>query len=139
MQDLTLISIPPYRMTLAKLKELNTQLQDLVDKDFIWPSLFSKNWFEVRSSIYWDFEILRWISNETLIIVLNCILLRWKYEIWEWTRSDFRIFEVFIGINIFGISPNGFCSWSYSCGELVLWCIRRYSRILVWTWWVFLS
>ena len=29
------ISIPPYRMTPMKLKELKTQLQDLVDKDFI--------------------------------------------------------------------------------------------------------
>ena len=27
-----LISIPPYRMTLVELKELKTQLQDLVDK-----------------------------------------------------------------------------------------------------------
>ena len=29
------ISIPPYRMTPTELKELKTQLQDLVDKDFI--------------------------------------------------------------------------------------------------------
>ena len=29
------ISIPPYRMVLAELKELKTQLQDLVDKGFI--------------------------------------------------------------------------------------------------------
>ena len=29
------ISIPPYRMTTTKLKELKTQLQDLVDKGFI--------------------------------------------------------------------------------------------------------
>ena len=31
----TLISIPPYRIALAKLKELKTQIQDLVDKGFI--------------------------------------------------------------------------------------------------------
>ena len=31
----TLISIPPYRMVPAELKELKTQLQDLVDKSFI--------------------------------------------------------------------------------------------------------
>ena len=31
--------MPPYRMTLAELKELNTQLQDLVDKGFIRPSV----------------------------------------------------------------------------------------------------
>ena len=31
----TPISIPPYRMALAKLKELKTQLKDLVDKGFI--------------------------------------------------------------------------------------------------------
>ena len=35
----TFISIPPYRMTLAELKELKTQLQDLVDKGLIWPSV----------------------------------------------------------------------------------------------------
>ena len=33
------ISIPPYRMTLMELKELKTQLQDLVDKGFICPSV----------------------------------------------------------------------------------------------------
>ena len=32
---LALVSIPPYRMTLVELKELNIQLQDLVDKGFI--------------------------------------------------------------------------------------------------------
>ena len=37
----TLISIPPYRMALAELKELNIQLQDLVDKGFIRPSVSS--------------------------------------------------------------------------------------------------
>ena len=35
----TPISIPPYRMALAKLNELKTQLQDLVDKGFILPSV----------------------------------------------------------------------------------------------------
>ena len=35
------IFIPSYRMTPAELKELKTQLQDLVDKGFIWPSVFS--------------------------------------------------------------------------------------------------
>ena len=34
-----LISIPPYRMAPAELKELKTQLQDLVDKGFIRPSV----------------------------------------------------------------------------------------------------
>ena len=29
------ISIPPYRMAPVELKELKTQLQDLIDKDFI--------------------------------------------------------------------------------------------------------
>ena len=33
------ISIPPYRMTSMELKELKTQLQDLVDKGFIRPSV----------------------------------------------------------------------------------------------------
>ena len=33
------ISIPPYRMALVELKKLKTQLQDLVDKDFIRPSV----------------------------------------------------------------------------------------------------
>ena len=32
------ISIPPYRMTSAELKELNLQLIDLLDKDIIQPS-----------------------------------------------------------------------------------------------------
>ena len=35
----TPISIPSYRMASTKLKELKTQLQDLVDKDFIRPSV----------------------------------------------------------------------------------------------------
>ena len=35
-----LISIPSYRMALAELKELKTQLQDLVYKGFIRPSVF---------------------------------------------------------------------------------------------------
>ena len=35
-----LVSIPPYRMTPIELKELKTQLQDLVEKDFIRPSVF---------------------------------------------------------------------------------------------------
>ena len=30
-----LVSIPPYRMAIVKLKKLKTQLQDLADKDFI--------------------------------------------------------------------------------------------------------
>ena len=34
-----LISIPPYMMALTELKELKTQLQDLVDKGFIRPSV----------------------------------------------------------------------------------------------------
>ena len=33
------ISIPLYKMTLIELKELKTQLQDLVKKSFIWPSV----------------------------------------------------------------------------------------------------
>ena len=37
--DSALISIPPYRMALMELKELKTQLQDLVDKGFIRPSV----------------------------------------------------------------------------------------------------
>ena len=32
------ISIPPYRMVLVELKELNEQLKDLLDKGFIHPS-----------------------------------------------------------------------------------------------------
>ena len=36
----TFISIPPYRMTSTELKELKIQLQDLVDKGFIQPSVF---------------------------------------------------------------------------------------------------
>ena len=35
----TLISIPPYRMALVELKELKTQLQDLVYKGFIRPNV----------------------------------------------------------------------------------------------------
>ena len=35
----TPIYIPPYRMTPMELKELKTQLQDLVDKGFIRPSV----------------------------------------------------------------------------------------------------
>lgn len=35
------ISLPPYKMTLAELKELKTQLQDLVDNGFVWPSVSS--------------------------------------------------------------------------------------------------
>ena len=35
----TSVFISPYRMTLAELKELKTQLQDLVDKGFIQPSV----------------------------------------------------------------------------------------------------
>ena len=35
------ISIPLYRMTPTKLKELKTQLQDLVDKGFIRPTVFT--------------------------------------------------------------------------------------------------
>lgn len=33
------ISLPFYRMALAELKELKTQLQDLVNKDFVQPSM----------------------------------------------------------------------------------------------------
>ena len=33
------VSIPPYRMALTELKELKVQLQDLVDKRFIRPSV----------------------------------------------------------------------------------------------------
>ena len=33
------VSIPPYRMTPAELKELKIQLRDLVDKGFIRPSV----------------------------------------------------------------------------------------------------
>jgi len=34
------ISITPYRMALVELKELKEQLQDLLNKKFIWPSVF---------------------------------------------------------------------------------------------------
>ena len=34
-----LISIPPYRMAPAELKELETQLRELIDKGFIRPSI----------------------------------------------------------------------------------------------------
>ena len=37
----THIFIPPYKMAPAELKELKTQLQDLVDKGFIRPSISS--------------------------------------------------------------------------------------------------
>ena len=33
------ISMPPYRMALEELKELRSQLQDLLDKDFVQPSV----------------------------------------------------------------------------------------------------
>lgn len=33
------ISLPPYKMVLARLKESKIQLQDLVDKGFLWPSM----------------------------------------------------------------------------------------------------
>ena len=33
------ISLPPYRMAPAELKELKTQLQEMVDRGFIWPSI----------------------------------------------------------------------------------------------------
>ena len=36
--DTAPISMPPYRMALAELKELKKQLQDLLDKGFIRPS-----------------------------------------------------------------------------------------------------
>ena len=75
-----LVSIPLCRKAPTKLKVLKAQLQDLVDKGFIRWNMFSKNWFKVKFSIYRDFEILRWIFNESLIIVLNYILLRWEYE-----------------------------------------------------------
>ena len=35
----TLISKAPYRMALAELKELNTQLEDLLEKGYIRPSM----------------------------------------------------------------------------------------------------
>ena len=35
----TFVSIPPYRITPVELKELKAQLQDLVDKGFIRPSV----------------------------------------------------------------------------------------------------
>ena len=37
--ETALISIPPYRMALVELKELKTQLQDLVYKGFIRPNV----------------------------------------------------------------------------------------------------
>ena len=36
--DTALISMPPYRMAFAKLRELKEQLQELLDKGFIRPS-----------------------------------------------------------------------------------------------------
>lgn len=36
---IVLISLPPYQMTPVELTELKVQLQDLVDKDFISPSM----------------------------------------------------------------------------------------------------
>ncbi|KAH0650459.1 hypothetical protein KY284_030371 [Solanum tuberosum] len=47
LSDIQPISIPPYRMALAELKELNEQLKDLLDKDDLFdqlqgPSYFSK-------------------------------------------------------------------------------------------------
>ena len=39
LSGLALISIPSYKMVSAELKELKTQLQDLIDKGFIRPSV----------------------------------------------------------------------------------------------------
>ena len=39
LSDTQPISIPPYRMALAELKELKDQLKDLLDKGFIRPSI----------------------------------------------------------------------------------------------------
>ena len=40
--DTNPISISPYRMTTAELKELKAQLKDLLDKGFIRPSISSR-------------------------------------------------------------------------------------------------
>ena len=39
LSDKNPISIPPYQLTPAELKELKVQLKDLLDKGFIWPSI----------------------------------------------------------------------------------------------------
>ena len=39
LQDTNIISIPPYRMAPAEMKELKAQLKDLLNKGFIKPSI----------------------------------------------------------------------------------------------------
>ena len=40
LQDTNPISIPPYQMATTELKELKSQLKDLLDKGFIQPSIY---------------------------------------------------------------------------------------------------
>ena len=48
--DTAPISMPPYRMAPAELKELKGQLQELLDKGFIRPSIFQK--IDLRSGYH---------------------------------------------------------------------------------------
>ena len=54
----TLVSIPLYRMTLTELKELKTQLQNLVDKGFIKPSVSMGCTSFVYEKERWNNEIV---------------------------------------------------------------------------------
>ncbi|WMV29457.1 hypothetical protein MTR67_022842 [Solanum verrucosum] len=53
------ISIPPYRITLPKLRELKTQLQEILDKGLICPS-----------SSLWDAPVVFVKKNDGLSVVL---------------------------------------------------------------------
>ncbi|EOX99662.1 Uncharacterized protein TCM_008395 [Theobroma cacao] len=81
-QDMTSISIPPYQMALAKLKELKDQLEDLLDKGFICPSVSSwgasilfvkKKDGPIRLCI--DYRVFRPYLDKFVIVFIDNILV----------------------------------------------------------------
>lgn len=79
-----LISISPYKMALAKLKELKEQLQELVDKEFIRPStspwgapvlFIKKKDGSLRLCI--DYRQLNKVTMKNLCPILMIYLISW--------------------------------------------------------------
>ncbi|XP_070054202.1 uncharacterized protein [Nicotiana tomentosiformis] len=81
------VSIPPYRMALSELKELEEQLQELLDKRFIWPSmsplgapvLFVKK-KDSSIKMFIDYRQLNKVTVNNRLILYEKGFLHWQYQ-----------------------------------------------------------